>query len=102
MKSRTTRTMRYFNALKKEFDSVDDNTIDELREEIENQKIRHFDFATFSKSGEFYTCDLPSIKFTKQDENYLVSQEEYAYDSFRGYLAYPLKNGKYWIVSFEE
>ncbi len=93
--------MRYFNALKKEFHNVDDNAIDELKEDIENQKIKHFGFANFSKNGEFYTCNLLSEKFTKV-KNYLVFQEEYMYDSFCGYLAYPLKNGKYWVVSFKD
>ncbi|QCD44086.1 hypothetical protein [Campylobacter mucosalis] len=101
MKSRTTRTMRYFNALKTKFDNVDDFAIDELKEDIESQKVRHFGFTNFCQNGKFYTCDLLDKKF-KKDENYLIFQEEYMYDSFCGYLAYPLKNGKYWVVSFKD
>lgn len=85
-----------------------DDVVNDLRKMIDNDEVLHYDFADFNKiienGKEYYTCSLlnDNILFEDEGSGYLVWQRQKAEDDFYGYIAYRLKNDKYWLLLFGE
>ena len=85
-----------------------DDVVNDLRKMIDNDEVLHYDFADFNKiienGKEYYTCSLlnDNILFEDEGSGYLVWQRQKGEDDFYGYIAYRLKNDKYWLLLFGE
>ena len=85
-----------------------DDVVEDLKKMIDNDEVLHYDFADFNKiienGKEYYTCSLlnDNILFEDEGSGYLVWQRQRSEDDFYGYMAYRLKNGKYWLLLYGE